>query len=64
MSGVLSIILAFTILALAPQYGLVLVGIIFGADLTVSGLAMLMISSMAFLGECVVPDFMVLYAPM
>eukprot|EP00246_Nothoceros_aenigmaticus_P004380 TRINITY_DN15911_c0_g1_i1.p1 TRINITY_DN15911_c0_g1~~TRINITY_DN15911_c0_g1_i1.p1 ORF type:complete len:258 (+),score=24.23 TRINITY_DN15911_c0_g1_i1:170-943(+) len=51
VSGIVSIILAFTILALAQPFGIVIVGIIFGADLLVSGLSMLTISCMAYLGH-------------
>ncbi|EFJ24668.1 hypothetical protein SELMODRAFT_101544 [Selaginella moellendorffii] len=49
-SGILSVILAFAILILAPKFGLVLLGVIFGADLLVSGLSMLFIATIAFCG--------------
>ncbi|KAJ7565078.1 hypothetical protein O6H91_02G046800 [Diphasiastrum complanatum] len=50
-SGLLSIVLAFTILILAPHYGLVLLGIIFGVDILVSGISMMLTACMAYLGK-------------
>ncbi|KAL3680199.1 hypothetical protein R1sor_023155 [Riccia sorocarpa] len=50
-SGLASIILAFVVTALTPRYGLTLVGITFGSDLLVTGIALLLIALMAFLGK-------------
>ncbi|EFJ27421.1 hypothetical protein SELMODRAFT_5000, partial [Selaginella moellendorffii] len=44
VSGILSILLALLILVLAPKYGVVLLGITFGADMFVSGLSMILIA--------------------
>ncbi|KAG6551730.1 hypothetical protein Mapa_006819 [Marchantia paleacea] len=49
ISGLLSIILGMMIVFLTPTYGLKLVGIIFGADLTATGVSVLVISFIAYL---------------
>eukprot|EP00850_Spirogloea_muscicola_P000611 SM000002S05691 [mRNA] locus=s2:1647785:1657192:+ [translate_table: standard] len=51
VSGLLSIVLAFTILGLFPSSSLWVLGLLFGANLTVSGISLLLISLMAYLGE-------------
>ncbi|KAL2612888.1 hypothetical protein R1flu_024580 [Riccia fluitans] len=50
-SGLASIVLAFVITALTPRVGLTLVGITFGGDLVFTGIALLLIALMAFLGR-------------
>ncbi|KAJ7296877.1 hypothetical protein O6H91_09G027000 [Diphasiastrum complanatum] len=51
VSGLVSIALAFTILILAPHYGLEILGIIFGVDVLGLGLSMILIASMARCGK-------------
>ncbi|KAJ7553465.1 hypothetical protein O6H91_06G099200 [Diphasiastrum complanatum] len=50
-SGVLSFVLALVILVLSPRYGLLFLGVIFGVDLLVSGIAMMLIACMAYFGN-------------
>ncbi|KAL3701257.1 hypothetical protein R1sor_019279 [Riccia sorocarpa] len=47
VSGVLSLFLGFFIVWLAPTYGLKLLGLVFGADLTATGVSVLIISIIA-----------------
>eukprot|EP00850_Spirogloea_muscicola_P017582 SM000152S01570 [mRNA] locus=s152:209646:217869:- [translate_table: standard] len=51
VSGLLSIVLAFTILGLFPSSSLWVLGLLFGANLTVSGISLLLISLMAYLAK-------------
>lgn len=51
VSGIVSMVLAFVILAWTPKLGHKIVGIKFGADLAFTGMALLLISIMGFLGK-------------
>lgn len=51
VSGCAAAVLAFVIVALVPQFGLGLMAIAFGADLAFTGLALLLVSIMGFLGK-------------
>lgn len=50
VSGITAMVLAFVIVALVPRFGLQLIAIAFGADLAFTGLSLLLISIMGFLG--------------
>ncbi|XP_024545036.1 uncharacterized protein LOC112351400 isoform X1 [Selaginella moellendorffii] len=49
-SGVISVVLAFLVLLLAPRLGLVTLAVVFGMDLLLSGVSMLLLSCVAFFG--------------
>ena len=49
-SGASAIILGILVMALTPAYGFVVLGIMFGVDLVVTGLAFLLISLAAYQG--------------
>ncbi|CAM6090789.1 unnamed protein product [Calypogeia fissa] len=51
VSGIISMVLAFVILALTSKVGLELVSITFGADLALTGVSLLLIAIMGFLGK-------------
>jgi uncharacterized membrane protein HdeD (DUF308 family) len=51
VSGCVAAVLAFVIVALVPQFGLQLIGIAVGADLAFTGLALLLVSIMGWLGK-------------
>lgn len=51
VSGVASIVLAFVIVTLTSRFGTKLISITFGADLAFTGLSLLLISIMGFLGK-------------
>ncbi|CAM6084484.1 unnamed protein product [Calypogeia fissa] len=51
VSGIISIVLAFVILALTSKVGIELVSITFGADLAITGVSLLLIAIMGFLGK-------------
>lgn len=51
VSGVASMILAFVVYALTTKLGTMLLSITFGADLAFTGISLLLISIMGFLGK-------------
>lgn len=51
VAGLLSIVLTFVIFVLTPKFGFNVIAIAFGGDLIMTGLSLLLISLMAFLGK-------------
>lgn len=51
LTGITAMVLAFVIFFMTPEFGLKVIGIAFGADLAFTGVALLFISIMGFLGK-------------